>query len=167
MSQSKRIPALRRAKAITHLQPRATADTRQNSRATMTEPQCKRSKMTSSLDQLKSMTTVVADTGDFEGKSAAALQSRDCFFPARRRNRGVGLEGENGARPSRIEARAANSDAFRSKAPRTRGVYRTQRSIVTTRPLSCFGRLMADRPRLFYKHRPNRPGAAARYAECL
>ena len=34
----------------------------------MSEPQCKKSKMTSVLDQLKSMTTVVADTGDFQGK---------------------------------------------------------------------------------------------------
>ncbi len=32
----------------------------------MSEPQCKRTKMTSTLDQLKAMTTVVADTGDFE-----------------------------------------------------------------------------------------------------
>lgn len=31
------------------------------------EPVCKRSKMSSSLDQLKSATIVVADTGDFEG----------------------------------------------------------------------------------------------------
>ena len=34
----------------------------------MSEPQCKRSKMSSSLEQLKALTTVVADTGDFEGK---------------------------------------------------------------------------------------------------
>lgn len=34
----------------------------------MSEPQCKRSKMTAStLTQLKALTTVVADTGDFEG----------------------------------------------------------------------------------------------------
>lgn len=33
------------------------------------EPVCKRSKMSSSLDQLKSATIVVADTGDFEGNS--------------------------------------------------------------------------------------------------
>jgi len=32
----------------------------------MTEPQCKRSKMANSLEQLKALTTVVADTGDFE-----------------------------------------------------------------------------------------------------
>ncbi|XP_015609122.1 probable transaldolase [Cephus cinctus] len=32
----------------------------------MTEPQCKKVKMPSSLEQLKSVTTVVADTGDFE-----------------------------------------------------------------------------------------------------
>ncbi|KAJ8919193.1 hypothetical protein NQ315_012181 [Exocentrus adspersus] len=32
----------------------------------MSEPQCKRSKMPSSLDQLKKLTVVVADTGDFE-----------------------------------------------------------------------------------------------------
>nr|CAI5848093.1 unnamed protein product [Callosobruchus analis] len=32
----------------------------------MSEPQCKRSKIMNSLDQLKSVTTVVADTGDFE-----------------------------------------------------------------------------------------------------
>lgn len=31
-----------------------------------TEPQAKKAKM-SSLDQLKSFTTIVADTGDFEG----------------------------------------------------------------------------------------------------
>ncbi|XP_046626325.1 transaldolase isoform X1 [Neodiprion virginianus] len=30
------------------------------------QPQCKKSKMTSSLDQLKTLTTVVADTGDFQ-----------------------------------------------------------------------------------------------------
>lgn len=34
----------------------------------MSEPQCKRNKMPSSLDQLKSLTVVVADTGDFEGR---------------------------------------------------------------------------------------------------
>jgi transaldolase len=33
------------------------------------EPQCKRGKMSTSLDQLKALTTVVADTGDFEGIS--------------------------------------------------------------------------------------------------
>jgi transaldolase len=32
----------------------------------MSEPQCKKSKMSSSLEQLKALTTVVADTGDFE-----------------------------------------------------------------------------------------------------
>ncbi|XP_018329221.1 transaldolase [Agrilus planipennis] len=32
----------------------------------MSEPQCKRSKMPNSLEQLKELTTVVADTGDFE-----------------------------------------------------------------------------------------------------
>jgi len=36
----------------------------------MSEPQCKRSKMTSTLDQLKALTTVVADTGDFEAMKA-------------------------------------------------------------------------------------------------
>lgn len=35
----------------------------------MTEPQSKKSKMTSSLDQLKAVTTVVADTGDFQGNN--------------------------------------------------------------------------------------------------
>lgn len=34
----------------------------------MSEPQCKKIKMPNSLEQLKSLTTVVADTGDFEGK---------------------------------------------------------------------------------------------------
>lgn len=33
------------------------------------EPQSKRSKMSNSLEQLKALTTVVADTGDFEGKN--------------------------------------------------------------------------------------------------
>lgn len=32
------------------------------------EPQSKKTKMSSSLDQLKTLTTIVADTGDFEGK---------------------------------------------------------------------------------------------------
>lgn len=36
----------------------------------MTEPPSKVIKMSSSLDQLKQLTTVVADTGDFEGKLA-------------------------------------------------------------------------------------------------
>jgi len=36
----------------------------------MSEPQCKRSKMANSLEQLKSFTTVVADTGDFEAMKA-------------------------------------------------------------------------------------------------
>lgn len=33
----------------------------------MTEPQVKKTKIVSALDQLKAMTTIVADTGDFEG----------------------------------------------------------------------------------------------------
>lgn len=33
----------------------------------MSEPQVKKSKTVSALDQLKTMTTIVADTGDFEG----------------------------------------------------------------------------------------------------
>ena len=33
----------------------------------MTEPPAKVAKMSSSLDQLKQFTTIVADTGDFEG----------------------------------------------------------------------------------------------------
>lgn len=33
----------------------------------MSEPQVKKSKTVSSLDQLKALTTIVADTGDFEG----------------------------------------------------------------------------------------------------
>lgn len=33
----------------------------------MSEPQVKKSKIVSTLDQLKTMTTIVADTGDFEG----------------------------------------------------------------------------------------------------
>lgn len=32
------------------------------------EPQSKKSKMSSTLDQLKQITTIVADTGDFEGE---------------------------------------------------------------------------------------------------
>lgn len=36
----------------------------------MSEPQLKKSKVVSALDQLKAMTTIVADTGDFEGKHA-------------------------------------------------------------------------------------------------
>jgi hypothetical protein len=36
----------------------------------MTDADCKKPKMSNALDQLKSMTTVVADTGDFEGKPA-------------------------------------------------------------------------------------------------
>lgn len=43
----------------------------------MTEPQVKKSKIVSSLDQLKSMTTIVADTGDFEGMSKFAILSDD------------------------------------------------------------------------------------------
>lgn len=35
----------------------------------MSEPQCKRNKMQNCLEQLKAVTTVVADTGDFEGKT--------------------------------------------------------------------------------------------------
>lgn len=31
------------------------------------EPQSKKTKMSSTLDQLKQITTIVADTGDFEG----------------------------------------------------------------------------------------------------
>lgn len=34
----------------------------------MSEPQSKKVKMTSSLTQLKEITTIVADTGDFQGK---------------------------------------------------------------------------------------------------
>lgn len=33
----------------------------------MSEPQVKKTKTVSALDQLKAMTTIVADTGDFEG----------------------------------------------------------------------------------------------------
>lgn len=33
----------------------------------MSEPQVKKTKIVSALDQLKTMTTIVADTGDFEG----------------------------------------------------------------------------------------------------
>lgn len=33
----------------------------------MTEPQVKKSKVVSALDQIKALTTIVADTGDFEG----------------------------------------------------------------------------------------------------
>lgn len=39
------------------------------------EPQSKKSKMSSSLDQLKQLTTIVADTGDFEG-----IANLQCFF---------------------------------------------------------------------------------------
>lgn len=34
----------------------------------MSEPQTKKSKVVSALDQLKVVTTIVADTGDFEGR---------------------------------------------------------------------------------------------------
>lgn len=34
----------------------------------MSEPQTKKTKVVSALDQLKALTTIVADTGDFEGK---------------------------------------------------------------------------------------------------
>jgi len=37
----------------------------------MTESQSKKSKMTSSLNQLKDLTTVVADTGDFQGNTVS------------------------------------------------------------------------------------------------
>jgi len=37
------------------------------------EPQKKRSRMGSSLEQLKNYTTVVADTGDFEGIRSLTL----------------------------------------------------------------------------------------------
>lgn len=35
----------------------------------MTEPQLKKTKVVSCLEQLKAITTIVADTGDFEGMS--------------------------------------------------------------------------------------------------
>ena len=39
----------------------------------MSEPASKIARMESSLDQLKGFTTVVADTGDFEGKRSYGL----------------------------------------------------------------------------------------------
>lgn len=42
----------------------------------MSEPQCKKSKMSSSLEQLKALTTVVADTGDFEGNALFVNQKQ-------------------------------------------------------------------------------------------
>ena len=42
----------------------------------MTEPNRKQAKMSSSLDQLKDVTVVVADTGDFEGKLVAYATCR-------------------------------------------------------------------------------------------
>lgn len=39
----------------------------------MSGPQCKKPKTSSSLEQLKTMTTVVADTGDFQGKLITPL----------------------------------------------------------------------------------------------
>lgn len=46
----------------------------------MTEPQCKRSKMPNGLEELKSLTTVVADTGDFEGKNITVLKNHLLFL---------------------------------------------------------------------------------------
>lgn len=34
------------------------------------EPEVKKSKMANTLEQLKKLTTIVADSGDFEGKQA-------------------------------------------------------------------------------------------------
>lgn len=45
----------------------------------MSEPQCKRSKMANSLEQLKNLTVVVADTGDFEGTVYHIVTS--CYVP--------------------------------------------------------------------------------------
>lgn len=46
------------------------------------EPQTKKTKMTNattSLDQLKALTTIVADTGDFEGECVAAVSQHGEF----------------------------------------------------------------------------------------
>lgn len=39
----------------------------------MSEPQCKKTKMANCLEQLKALTVVVADTGDFEGEPIMRL----------------------------------------------------------------------------------------------
>lgn len=60
----------------------------------MSEPQSKRSKMSNCLEQLKAQTVVVADTGDFEGKTFLACHPGDnkltCNpFPPRQQRRFV------------------------------------------------------------------------------
>lgn len=50
------------------------------------EPQSKKSKMVSSLEQLKQLTTIVADTGDFEGRWLGLVRGSFQKF------RGPGLE---------------------------------------------------------------------------
>lgn len=40
----------------------------------MTEPESKKTKTLTTLDQLKTLTTIVADTGDFEGKPNSLRQ---------------------------------------------------------------------------------------------
>lgn len=51
----------------------------------MSEPQVKKTKTASTLDQLKAMTTIVADTGDFEGMLINYyfyyhLETKFCFY---------------------------------------------------------------------------------------
>lgn len=53
----------------------------------MSEPQTKKSKSLSTLDQLKAITTIVADTGDFEGtkhRNSRALFEHGVVAPAAR-----------------------------------------------------------------------------------
>lgn len=51
-------------------------------RKSSTEPHGKKAKMTKALDYLKSMTTVVADTGDFECKYYFLIHK--IIFPVKR-----------------------------------------------------------------------------------
>lgn len=45
------------------------------------EPQSKKSKMSTTLDQLKQITTIVADTGDFEGIYLSEVILKGNRFP--------------------------------------------------------------------------------------
>lgn len=44
------------------------------------EPQSKKTKMSSTLDQLKQITTIVADTGDFEGIKIMCFSYFSCYL---------------------------------------------------------------------------------------
>lgn len=46
----------------------------------MSEPQVKKTKTVSTLDQLKAMTTIVADTGDFEGMPVSYYRFKLSLF---------------------------------------------------------------------------------------